>query len=464
MKKRGLFLIFVIAIVSIPSAISQESKLTKIEGKLNLKYQSDTVVLYGVRNGNLEKRSSTNVSKDGSFQFIFKAEKPGLYRIGEHNSAARIYVSPGKNVNIQITDSTFNVNRSDLENTKLSKWNEILWDIKRMNVKSVFYTYKDLFPIITSVEKRKDAFITDNIQSSNVFDKMLKSLVNDEFEYQLYLFLAMPRSEHPNRNELHEIYYRLAKDPHFKTTGVLKYDFGLLYVDLFVQQLILQKAVGKENFDYTDFQKEVYGVVINNIVNDTIKGYYLINNILSRAKAYDQTYLDNLSKCKPYILTPDQKKRIDILESSIRKLPIGKKALNIVGSSVDGKKVALSDFLGKVVLIDVWATWCGPCLKEIPSLKKLHEDYKGKDLVIISYSVDEIKDVEKWKTAIIDNKLQGIQLVGENGFQSDICKNYSIKAIPRFLVFSKDGKIVTIDAPRPSQPELSKLLDIEINK
>jgi thiol-disulfide isomerase/thioredoxin len=131
---------------------------------------------------------------------------------------------------------------------------------------------------------------------------------------------------------------------------------------------------------------------------------------------------------------------------------------------VEGKKVSLTDFKGKVVLLDVWATWCGPCKKEIPSLKKLEEEFHAKDIVFISYSIDELKDLDKWKKMIVDEQLKGVQLIGSAAWKSPICSDYTITGVPRFMVFDKNGKIVTIDAPRPSNPELKALLEKELLK
>ncbi len=117
--------------------------------------------------------------------------------------------------------------------------------------------------------------------------------------------------------------------------------------------------------------------------------------------------------------------------------------------------MSLTDFKGKVVLVDVWATWCGPCKAQIPHLEKLEKEYHGKDIVFISVSVDEKKD--KWLNMIKKDNLGGVQLWA-NGF-SKICKDYSIKGIPRFMLFDKEGNIISVDAPRPSEPKLKELIN-----
>ena len=118
---------------------------------------------------------------------------------------------------------------------------------------------------------------------------------------------------------------------------------------------------------------------------------------------------------------------------------------------------------GKVVLVDVWATWCGPCKVEIPHLKKLEEEMKGKNVEIISLSTDDPKDKAKWLKMIKDENLGGTQLFA-GGPSNEFSQYYKVNTIPRFLVFDKQGKIVTVDSPRPSNPELKTLLEKELAK
>jgi thiol-disulfide isomerase/thioredoxin len=117
----------------------------------------------------------------------------------------------------------------------------------------------------------------------------------------------------------------------------------------------------------------------------------------------------------------------------------------------------MNDLKGKVVLIDVWATWCAPCKVEIPHLKKMEEEFKGKDVAFVSISVDVEKDKEKWRMMVEKDQLGGTQLYAKGW--SEITKYYDITGIPRFMVFDKEGKIVSPDSPRPSQPELKVMLE-----
>ena len=125
---------------------------------------------------------------------------------------------------------------------------------------------------------------------------------------------------------------------------------------------------------------------------------------------------------------------------------------------MSGKKVSLSDFKGKYVYIDIWATWCGPCQREIPHLQKLEEKYHGKDIYFVSISCDNYKKAwwNRWWAVV-----KGIQFHFGNG---DAFKNdYMIKGIPRFILLDKEGKIISVDMSRPSDPKTIAKLDELLN-
>lgn len=128
-----------------------------------------------------------------------------------------------------------------------------------------------------------------------------------------------------------------------------------------------------------------------------------------------------------------------------------------------GGNTKLTDLKGKYVYIDVWATWCGPCIREIPALKKVEEKYHGKNIEFVSISVDVAKDHDKWKKFVDDKALGGIQLFADKNWTSDFIKSFGINSIPRFILIDPNGKVVKSDAARPSNPELQKQLDALLN-
>jgi len=135
----------------------------------------------------------------------------------------------------------------------------------------------------------------------------------------------------------------------------------------------------------------------------------------------------------------------------------------------NGEKTSLTDLKGKYVYIDVWATWCGPCKAEIPSLKKVVKQYEGKNIAFVSLSVDDDKRHggswekanENWRKMVEEKELGGIQVFAPEGWKSDFVKNYKIMGIPRFILVDPEGKIVSASAPRPSSEALIELFEEE---
>ena len=124
-----------------------------------------------------------------------------------------------------------------------------------------------------------------------------------------------------------------------------------------------------------------------------------------------------------------------------------------------GGVTSLDDLKGKYVYVDVWATWCGPCIREIPSLKKVEKKYHGKNIEFVSLSIDKMKDHEKWQKMIGDKELGGMQLFADNDWESKFVEDYMIKGIPRFILIDPSGNIVNANAPRPSDNKLTTTLN-----
>lgn len=141
----------------------------------------------------------------------------------------------------------------------------------------------------------------------------------------------------------------------------------------------------------------------------------------------------------------------------------GNPAPDFTGLTPDGKKIALSDLKGKIVYVDIWATWCAPCREELPKAKEIHNRFSTNEKVAFLYvSIDA--ETDKWKNFLkADPNFKGLHINISNQEQvGNLYKSYQMAGVPTYLLIDQDGKIATAPAPRPSsgkvQDEIRALL------
>lgn len=126
--------------------------------------------------------------------------------------------------------------------------------------------------------------------------------------------------------------------------------------------------------------------------------------------------------------------------SKILSSTIGQEAPEINLPSVDGKELKLSSLRGKIVLIDFWASWCGPCRKEMPNVVKAYAKFKTKGFEIFGVSLDDNKD--RWVEAIAKDGITWPQVSDLKKWDGDVVRNYNITGIPFTVLLDKEGKII----------------------
>ena len=150
-----------------------------------------------------------------------------------------------------------------------------------------------------------------------------------------------------------------------------------------------------------------------------------------------------------------EKQRYDSIQKVVEaKYKRGAPSADFRFKDVSGKVFSLKDFKGKYVYIDVWATWCGPCCKEIPFLQQLEEKMQGQKIAFVSISWDRNRN--DWEKALDEKKLGGVQL--HFGGDETFFKEYGIEFIPRFILLDKKGKVVNAYMTRPSDLKTEETL------
>jgi thiol-disulfide isomerase/thioredoxin len=126
---------------------------------------------------------------------------------------------------------------------------------------------------------------------------------------------------------------------------------------------------------------------------------------------------------------------------------------------MNGNNRKLSDFKGKIIYLHFWATWCGPCLRELPVLNKLIIDVNNDKIVFINVCLDN--EINKWKTIIKEKELLGINLICDDNWGKKLNSLYKISEIPHYAIIDDSGLIIRNNCVRPGNvtTEISQLLD-----
>ncbi len=138
-------------------------------------------------------------------------------------------------------------------------------------------------------------------------------------------------------------------------------------------------------------------------------------------------------------------------------LPKGDRAMayDFTLEDVDGKEVSLSDFKGKVVYMDLWGSWCKPCIQSMPKSEKLREEFKGEEGVVFLYVAVKEKDEAKWKAAIDKFNVQGVNLISRDEPGSPFRDAYDTGFVPHYFLIDKDGKMADPEAKIPGKHGLA---------
>ncbi len=197
-----------------------------------------------------------------------------------------------------------------------------------------------------------------------------------------------------------------------------------------------------------------YLETVHTEVTDTLIKNDLIHKIAQKSITYTGNLQEFYKKYMAYSTSEDNKKEITNLYNKLKLTAKGQPSPKFKGyENYNGGKTSFDDLIGngKYLYIDIWATWCGFCKKEIPLLKRFEQQYHGKNVEFISINVDTPDKKKKWKQTIEDKEMTGVQLFsGKSHLDLEFAQSYLIKGLPRFILIDPDGNIVSSNAPRPS--------------
>ncbi len=188
---------------------------------------------------------------------------------------------------------------------------------------------------------------------------------------------------------------------------------------------------------YNDQQEMLYKYI------EDKKSSYMAPFVIRRYLVYelDENELDSLlQNLDPAIHNSLDYIRLNDRVETLKRVAIGKEATDFVLNDPEGNPIALSSFRGKVLLVDFWASWCGPCRRENPNVVKLYNDYRDKGFEILGVSLDESHD--KWIGAIEADELTWPHVSDLEGWGGSAGKLYGINSIPATVLLDREGVIV----------------------
>ena len=196
---------------------------------------------------------------------------------------------------------------------------------------------------------------------------------------------------------------------------------------------VMKEGMAEFNMNLAKRCKELYELHHNDAV-----GYFLLYRVFMDQLDPD-TKLQIMSTFGPWLKSQNMVKKTMMQTQAIKNTAEGMPFVDIKGKDAEGNPVALSDYVGKgnYVLLDMWASWCGPCKGEIPNLLKLHNQYKDKGLTVLGLFVwDNEKNLKK---AVKEEGIVWPQIIDT---EADAEKLYGVDGIPHIILFAPDGTIL----------------------
>lgn len=441
-------------------ALSVQANGTHLKGtfhKIIFQNQTSNTALFTVNeNGNIKAVTAAPLrSSDRTFDIKIGDETGLIGKVvffGNDGEFYPLYLAEGDSINIFVNNGNIQFNgKLCPENKFISEWFNIMAKLRELDytMKGRQVTAAYYKEVLDSIAPLAEEHLKNINTGNKIFDNYMKKLMPYYLQYDaLSIFI---NGIYFNQKSDYPKYLQNLFD-NYKYDNMDVWNYFIMPTDL-----LINYAFGRETV-YNFKQGIPAPMMMENIQSNQLREAFGLE-ALKRGFFFDEA--EKVMKQYDYCFTDEKMKaERDRILVQYRVNKPGNDWVDFAYEDINGKKHHLSDYLGQVVVVDVWATWCGPCKRELPSLEQLEKEMAGKKVTFISLSVDQNKNT--WKNYIQEKKLKGIQLISFN--KGPIVDIYKVNSIPRFMVFSKKGKTVSTDAPRPSTPDLKRMIEQELTK
>jgi thiol-disulfide isomerase/thioredoxin len=455
LKKYLIFLVFLfISCSKVPNA--------RITFSGNIKNNSEDILK--VSNYNSTLKQQIPIDSLGNFRGLVEVETDGYYFFQVGRSYTTVRFKKGQNVHVSIDASDFF--KSIIYSGDLKKENNYNVSKSKLRANLVGDT-KEYFVVplndfLPKIKKTRDTLLSllANSELSQKDTELEKRLIKYEY-LQTY-------NNYKKFYNYHKKVDPVLPDDYFDPILGMNIDddeifrYSRAYRNLIIENFRLSSkiALSKDtSLTIIDFVKNKISDLKSADIREQIASM-LIREIREENENIDDDY----DKIMTLLVSDRMKEKLTLRYKSAISTTSGTASVDFNYENFDGGSISLQELRGKLLYIDVWATWCGPCIKEMPALKELVKEYAKKDIEFVSISIDGKNDYDKWKKMVPEKNVGGIQLYDAEGLDSDFMKAFSVSLIPRFMMIDSEGKIITAKAPRPSSKDVRKFIDSHLDK
>lgn len=400
----------------------------------------------------------------GEFSLTCQLIRPGIYILScdELKQNSSLFVKPGWEIQAKIEEDGISLDGDGREQNRFMK--ELKTKEKNLLLQyPVDFINPDSYKAAT-LSKYEE--LKEFIRSAKLKDRDFEGIVSAYKQVDAYNSLLNYPSIYQivtgKTVVLPEDYYHFLSEIDLSSA----YFINLGNVNSFFQDMFTaMESEGRLPAGLTDYLLKRAECIKDSLVREN----YLLYALDLELFGYNQHLKEMIAGMESFIVTPAGKESLEELKLKYNTqaernsgLNAGQPAFDFAGVDIQGRRHSFSDFAGKVVVVDVWNTGCKPCIAEIPYMRQLETRFARQDVAFISYSLEAEK--EKWQDFVKDHDMEGNQWIETEAFKSPFARHYQVRSIPRFMVFDKEGKIVEVYAPRPSNPRLAALIGNELKK